>query len=481
MSKFYITTAIAYTNAKPHIGFAMELVQGDVVARWRRQLGDSVIFTTGTDEHGSKIYKAATEAGKHPQEYVDEISTHFNELALTLNVKYDRFVRTSNPAHKEAARYLWQKLKDDLYKGTYKGWYCVGCEAYVSAEEAQTNKGECPLHNQPYEEIEEENYFFKLSKYTQEIKEAIETDRYRVIPKSRKHEILKVLEGGLEDISFSRSKEKLPWGIEVPDDPDQVMYVWPDALTNYISILGYPEDPDFSAYWPADVHIIGKDILRFHAAIWPAMLLSAGLELPHVLYVHGFITAGGKKMSKSLGNVIDPAEVVQEYGTDALRYYLLSQIPSAQDGDFTWERFETVYSSELADELGNLVQRVAAMIQKYQDGVVGRVPPHGHDMAAYEKAMQNLQFDKALSEVWAVIRGLNKFVDEEKPWEIAKSGDVEHLQEVLAYLVGSIQRVAELLQPFMPSTAKKIQDAYGTEKVKSSEILFPKHEVEPEK
>ena len=289
---------------------------------------------------------------------------------------------------------------------------------------------------------------------------------------------MSVIRGGLEDISISRPKDKISWGIPVPDDPHQVMYVWFEALMNYITVLGYPEHEDFKQFWPAQVQVIGKDIIRFHAAIWPAMLLSLGIALPKTLYVHGFINIEGKKMSKSLGNYVSPDEIIAKYGVDAFRYYFLRHIPSYNDGDFSWATFEAAYNNELANELGNAVQRTAAMIQKYQQGLIGNIPPSEHDIAQYQEALAACRFDRALDEVWEQVRGLNQYIDEEKPWEIAKEGDTEHLGEVLAYQAAALIQIAELLEPFLPDTAAKIAAVFQEGVVRPIEgTLFPKTEV----
>lgn len=474
MSKFYVPTAIPYVNAVPHIGNAMDLIIADAIARYHRNIGDSVLFSTGTDEHGAKILEKAKEAGQDPQAFTDTMSQNFINLCKVLNVRYDRFVRTTEPGHITSARHFWQQIEKDIYKGKYKGWYCVGCEKYVTDTEAKANKGVCPIHNRKYEELEEENYFFKLSKYTKPLKELIEKDELKIYHKARKNEILDILNSGLEDVSFSRPKEKIPWGVDVPGDESQVMYVWTEALLNYLTVTGYPQK-GYEQWWPSDVQVIGKDILRFHAAIWPAMLLSAGLPLPKALYVHGFINVGGKKMSKTVGNVVDPFEVVKKYGADAFRYYLLAEIPGDDDGDFTWERFQAVYNSDLANDLGNLVQRVASMVNKYQNNVVGDIPEHSHDMTAYQEAIQNYRFDLAAGEVKELVRGLNQYIEEEKPWKLAKD-DTKHLQEVLAYLVSNILQVAFLLDPFMPATSEKIKQTFADGLVREISSLFPKHD-----
>ena len=479
MSKFYVCTSIPYVNAEPHIGFAMELLQADVLARRARQQGHEVIFTTGTDEHGGKIAEKAEEAGIKPQEFSDQISQNFKDLLDLLDISNNRFIRTTDKGHEQRAQLIWKALKDDIYKGKYVGWYCTGDEAFFTETEVKANNGVCPNHNRPYEKIEEENYFFKLSSYTDQILEVLEKDVYKIVPNGKKKEIISLLKQGLDDISISRPKEKIAWGIPVPGDAKQVMYVWFEALMNYITVLGYPENDDFKNYWPADVQVIGKDILRFHAAIWPAILMGLKIKLPKKLYVHGFITVEGQKMSKTLGNVIHPREVIDKYGLDAFRYYFLRHIPSYEDGDFSWERMESAYNNELANELGNAVQRTAAMINKYQEGIIGEIPPAEHDISGYEKALDECRFDRALDEVWEQVRGLNQYIDQEKPWQIAKDGDGEHLQEVLAYQASSLLSIAKLIDPFMPETAKKISTVFGAQRVAPIEgTLFPKQETD---
>jgi methionyl-tRNA synthetase len=480
MSNYYVTTSIPYVNADPHIGFAMELLYADVLARAARQRGDEVIFCTGTDEHGGKIAEKAAELKLTPKAYADQISKRFADLTEVLNVSNDRFIRTTDKGHEQRSQLVWKALKDQIYKGKYEGWYCTGDEAFFTETEVKANNGVCPNHNRPYEKIEEENYFFKLSAYGPQIKTAIESGEFQIVPETRRNEILSVLTSGLDDISVSRPKEKISWGVPVPGDAHQVMYVWFEALLNYITVLGYPENKDFTEFWPANVQVIGKDIIRFHAAIWPAILLGLGVPLPKMLYVHGFVTSGGKKMSKTLGNVIAPAEVVAKYGVDPFRYYFLRHVPSYEDGDFSWERFEAAYNNELANELGNAVSRTAAMITRYQKGLIGDTPDPEHDVAKYLEALGACHFDRALDEVWEQIRGLNQYIDEEKPWELAKAGDDDHLREVLAYQAGALLQIAELLTPFLPETAEKIQAVFKEGIVRPLEgTLFPKDRVEP--
>jgi methionyl-tRNA synthetase len=477
-NNYYVTTSIPYVNADPHIGFGMELVQADVLARYARQQGNQVIFSTGTDEHGGKIAEKAEEQGITPKEFTDVISEKFRDLGEMLGVSNDRFIRTTDEAHEKRAQLIWKALKDDIYKSKYVGWYCTGDEAFFTEAEVKANGGVCPNHNRPYEKVEEENYFFRLSKYNDEIKKRITDGSFTVVPKTRRNEILSVIESGLEDISISRPKDKIGWGIPVPGDAHQVMYVWFEALMNYVTVLGYPEHEDFKKFWPANVQVIGKDIIRFHAAIWPAMLLALNVQLPKTLYVHGFITNDGKKMSKTLGNVVNPKDIVDTYGADAFRYYILRHIPSYEDGDFSWDKFIASYNNELANELGNAVSRTTAMILKYQEGLIGDIPAPEHDVAQFKLAMEHCQFDRALDEVWAQVRGLNQYIDEAKPWEIAKQGDQDHLREVLAYQASSLLQIAGLLEPFMPTTALKIRNTFHEGIVRPTrETLFPKFDT----
>lgn len=478
---YYVTSSIPYVNGPPHLGHAMEFVMADVLARAARDKGDKVIFSTGTDEHGGKISEKATEQKITPKEFADKVSKQFRDLGKQLNISNDRFIRTTDPGHEQRAQIVWKNLEKDIYKSSYIGWYCTGDEAFFTEATVKANNGVCPNHNRAYEKIEEENYFFKLSKYAPQIQKAIESEAFRVLPKTRKHEILNVFKEGLEDISISRPKEKISWGIPVPGDSKQVMYVWFEALMNYITVLGYPEHKDFKDFWPANIQVIGKDILRFHAAIWPGMLLALGLPMPKQLYVHGFINmAGGTKMSKSLGNVVSPEEIIKKYNADVFRYFFLRHIPSYEDGEFTWERLEAAYNNELANELGNAVQRTAAMVQRYQNGIIGDIPPSEHDTAQYWRALDDCRFDRALDEVWEQVRGLNQYIDEEKPWELAKTKDVDHLREVLAYQTSALLEIGDMLSPFMPETTQKIKHIFSDGVVRLlDETLFPRDDKKP--
>jgi len=479
--KFYVTTSIPYVNAEPHIGFALEIIQADVLARYFRYKGDDVFFLTGADEHGVKIVRAAEAAGKTPQNFADGITKKFKDLKKVLNLSWDDFIRTSDKKkHWPGAQKLWLKLYDagKLYKKSYKGIYCIGHEAFIT--EKDLVNGKCKDHQQEPEIIEEENWFFKLSDYTKEIKAKIESGKLQVAPKSRKNEILALINEGLEDISFSRPREDLSWGVPVPNDPKHTMYVWCDALSNYITAIGYANNKKkFEKWWPADVQVIGKDILRFHAAIWPGMLLAAKLPLPKTIFIHGFITVGGKKMSKTIGNVIDPFEVVKKYGADALRYYLLREIPSGEDGDFTYEKFEERYNADLAKGLGNLVARVLTLAQK--NSAQGGSAPGGKIIKnkvfdininkiekQIEKLIKEFKFNDALSVLWQLIALGNKYIDEKKPW--ALKPESKEFKEIIGSLLFLISGIGALLSSFLPETSEKISGQLKNRKIS---ILFP--------
>lgn len=475
MKKFYVTTAIPYVNAAPHIGNALDYILADTLSRYYQKQRYTVFFSTGTDEHGQKILQNAEKAGVTPKEYADKMVVNFQSFAKNLGVEYSYWLRTTDPKHEKAAQALWTKLKDYIYKKAYTGMYCTGCERFYTETEVKEFKGVCPEHNRQFEQITEENYFFKLSEFGDQIKESIEGGMMKIVPEARANEVKKFIDFGLEDISISREAKRMSWGIPVPGDESQVMYVWFEALMNYITTLDYPDGENFKTFWPADVQIVGKDILRFHAIIWPAILLAMELPLPQTVLAHGMIQSGGQKMSKTIGNVVAPEEIIKEYGLDAYRYFFLRHIPTQEDGDFTWEKFEHAYNNELGNELGNLVQRVASMINRYQDGVIGVIPEAEHDVAAYHDAIAELRLDRALDYVWELIRGLNQYIEEEKPWEIAREQDPTHLQEVLASAVGSLLQIADLLTPFTPSVGKLIRDIFEKGVVKQYQgVLFPR-------
>jgi len=480
---FYITTAIPYVNARPHIGFALEAVQTDTFARYRRAQGRDVRFLTGTDDNSLKNVQAAEEAGLHVADFVAQSARWFEGLRDPLGLSFDDFIKTSvDPRHFAGVEKLWRACdaSGDIYSKPYKGLYCVGCEQFYSP--AELADGKCPEHGTVPEEIEETNYFFKLSRYGDTLLELIESGALKIIPETRRNEVTSFIKQGLEDFSISRSSERARgWGVPVPGDASQVMYVWFDALGNYITALGYAgEEPLYKKYWLgcADrVHVIGKGIIRFHAIYWPAMLLSAGVPLPTHIFVHGYITIGGQKISKSLGNVIDPVALASQYGTDPLRYFLLRHIRATADGDFTTEMFERAHDADLADQLGNLVARVTSMITRYFDSVVPAssldVEPASRLRATAEAtparvdaAMDAFNPNDALAAIWDLVGEANKMIVEVEPWTLAKKRDESpeagaQLATTLHALAESIRIVAELLIPFVPATADAIATRLG--------------------
>lgn len=458
MGKYYITTAIDYANAPPHIGHALEKVQADVLARFRRHQGDEVFFLTGTDEHGEKIARAAVKSGQKPEEFTDKISETFRDLKQTLNLSFDDFIRTTDKKrHWPGAELMWRKLADsgDIYKKTYSGLYCVGHEAFMTTRDLVD--GVCPDHKAKPEHVEEENYFFRLSKYSALIGQKIRSGELAIHPISRQHEILSLIDGqGLEDVSFSRPRSSLDWGIPVPGDASQTIYVWCDALTNYLSAIGFGTNEKYKKWWPADMHVIGKDILRFHTALWPGMLLSAGLELPKSILVHGFLTVNGEKISKSIGNVIAPKDMVSRYGADALRYFLLREISSGEDGDFSEQKLQERYASDLANGLGNFAARVVALA-KDGETVSGTADSSVTEQirlaeSGVTDAMNGYRFSEALSAIWALISFGDEYVNEKQPW---KKRD----ENVLCSLANVLDSVAGLIEPFLPEASGNIHSA----------------------
>jgi methionyl-tRNA synthetase len=467
-NKFYITTTIPYANAPPHIGHALEFIQADVLARWNKLNGKGVFFLTGTDEHGSKNYKTALEGGMTPKKFVDKNSSFFKELTSKLNISNNNFIRTSDKKkHWPGVFDIWKKLekKGDIYKKKYVGKYCSGCERYVTEKELVN--GRCVNHpNIEIEKISEENYFFKLSKYSKEIIELVKKDELKIFPEQWKNDFLGLVKEGLQDVSFSRDIKYLPWGIPVPGDDKQVMYVWCDALSNYLTGIGYP-NKKFEKFWPADVHVVGKDMLRFHAGIWPGMLLSAGLELPKEIIVHGFLTVNGKKMSKSIGNTVSPLELLKKYPADSMRYFLMRAIPFGEDGDFSEKVLVERHNNELADKLGNLVSRVASLIEnnkveKTENKLIKKL-----NVKKIEKLFENYGFDKVLNEIFGFIDTCNEYVQSKKLWETKDKKSLYELKE-------SILKIAELLWPFIPESSEKIKKQFSAEKIKKGEILFKK-------
>ena len=469
MEKVYITTAIPYVNGTPHIGHAMDYCLADVYARYRRMRGDEVRFQAGTDEHGNKIYLKAKELGMPVRIYVAENARKFQDFVAALGVEYTDFVRTTDKDHERRVQEIWRRLSDHIYMDKYEGWHCTGCERFVTEKECAENGGMCPDHQKPYERLEEENYYFRIGDFKERIVEAISSDEMLILPEFRKQEMLKLIKDS-PDVSISRPRSQLTWGVPVPDDDDQVMYVWMDALANYITVLGYPEK-DISDWWPAMAEFVGKDILRFHAIIWPAMLLGLGLPLPRTLVSHGMVLSNGQKMSKSVGNVVDPMEVLERHGLDAFRYYFLRHVDTFADSDFTWEKFDEAYNNELANDLGNLVQRLAVLAQKNSV----KAPEMQLELPTeYCLLMDGFQFSQAFDYAWVQVQEINKRIDVEKPWALAKDGETEKLQEVMRDLIASLQMVGRMLVPFLPDTAKKIEKIFSGEILPPAEPLFPK-------
>ena len=466
MSKVYITTTLPYVNADPHIGFALEIVQADAWARAHKLAGDEVIFNTGTDEHGMKIYEKAKEAGKDPQEYVDEYAAKFHNLKKALDLSYTHFIRTTNPDHKKAAQEFWHRCEKngDIYKKNYKIKYCIGCE--LPKTDSELVNGRCPLHpNKDLEIIAEENFFFRFSKYQKKLLDLYEKNPDFVKPAHRLDEIKKFVTAGLEDYSISRLKKKMPWGVSVPGDDDHVIYVWFDALINYISTLGWPNnEKNFNDFWPG-IQVAGKDNLRQQSAMWQAMLMSAGLPPSKQIFIHGFITNKGEKISKSLGNVIDPFELVKKYGTDAVRYYLLDEIPTLEDGDFSYDRMAQLYESNLANELGNLVSRVTTLAEN--DGLEIKIKENFS--FKYMSEVNEFKINSALEDIWNQIKKLNKTINEKEPWKM----DSKQRSTWLIDWLKGLYNIANDLKPFLPDTAEKIMTATSG-KIKKIQPLFPR-------
>lgn len=482
--KFYITTAIDYVNGPPHIGHAIQKVWSDCIARYHRIRGERVWFLTGTDEHGLNIVRAAERMGITPQALADENSTKFRNLRGALNLSWDDFIRTTDrERHWPGAILLWQKLvaAGDIYRKQYRGLYCAGHEAFVTSKDLLD--GTCALHGKEPEVIDEENYFFRLSRYTEPIRKAIEGQALRVIPEARQNEILALLREGLEDVSFSRPAKSVSWGIPVPDDPNQTMYVWCDALANYLSAIGFGRNDEWRQWWPADIHVLGKDNLRFHAAIWPGMLLAAGLPLPKVVFVHGFVTVNGQKISKTIGNVVDPLALVERYGTDPVRYYFAREISPHQDGDFSEPKLIERYNGELANGLGNLVARVATLGETvsplpldFPQGLLPNVRDAVHGaFQGYEAAFASFRLNEALSEVWRLIGFTDRYLNATSPWALSDTAELRKVIINAAYLVST---VSNLLRPFLPETADKIQEQIrfrdSVIEIKRGAVLFPR-------
>jgi len=468
---FYLTTTLPYVNADPHIGFAMEIVRSDTIARLKRLLGYQIFFNTGSDEHGQKIYQKAKEKNLDTQNYCNQQVKKFYQLKEILNLSYTRFIRTTDKDHIKAAQEFWQRCQknDDIYKAKYKVKYCVGCE--LEKTDSELVDGRCPIHpNKEIEIIEEENYFFRFSRYQKVLCNFYEKNPQFIQPAFRLEELKNFIKKGLKDFSISRVKEKMPWGIPVPGDETQVMYVWFDALINYISTLGWPDNKEnFEKFWPG-IQIAGKDNLRQQAAMWQAMLFSAGLPPSRQIFIEGFITSGGQKMSKSLGNVVDPFLMVEKYGTDAVRFYLLKEIPNFDDGDFSEERMKEIYNANLANELGNLVTRLTNLA--YQDNLTFNKPDEKiikNNLLTLEKLIDRFQFNEAANLIWEEIKTLNKQIDVFSPWKKKHNERKNFLNQSLT----NLYLIAKKLEPFLPQTAQKIIDGLSL-KVLKIPPLFPK-------
>lgn len=481
MAKFYITTAIPYVNAAPHIGHTLEFVQADVIARIHRLMGDDTLLLSGSDENALKNVQAASEKGVPIQEFIDTNAELFASIAKRLNVRFDVFQKGSDRnKHYPASQKLWSlcSAREDIYKKEYEGLYCVGCEAFYAKEDLNEN-GECFEHpGKKLETVRESNYFFRLSKYQQQLIDLIRQDVIKIIPDFRKKEVLSFLSQPLQDISISRTNERAKnWGVPVPGDDSQRMYVWFDALNIYQSGIGFGWDEKrYTTWWPADVHIIGKGITRFHAVYWPAFLLSAGLPLPKSIFAHGYFTVNGQKMSKTLGNVIDPNTILDEFGTDALRYYLTREIPPFSDGDFSKKRLTELYNADLANGLGNLVARIAKLSSQTDPGVSPITAPTYPALLAreewtpYAKALTAYRFDEALSCIWEKIRDLDRSLDTHAPWKLSGKEKTAVCESILQPLV----ECAVLLCPFLPETSDKIIRILAVRPIQPAPILFPR-------
>jgi methionyl-tRNA synthetase len=476
MKTFYVTTPIFYPNAELHLGHAYVVTVCDILARYHRLMGDQTYFLTGADENTSKVIKAAEALGKDPRRHLDDVVSSFQDLFTELESSHDQFIRTSDEkAHWPGAVKMWNKLveKGDIEKRSYAGLYCPSCEAFYT--EKDLVDGKCPQHYIELETIQEENYFFLLSRYTEEIKKKIESGELSIIPETRKNEIMSLLNEGLQDVSFSRPRSKTPWGIPVPGDDSQVMYVWCDALSNYISALGYgtEDESGYETFWPANVHVLGKDILRFHAAIWPGMLLSAGVKLPKNLLVTGLILSEGKKMSKSLGNAIAPKELIEEYGVEALRFYFAKEISLFEDGELNRESFKASYNANLANGIGNLTSRVLKMAETHLSEPV--IIPEENKVWSdeYVQALESFNLKKAMDIVFEKITSIDQEIQDTQPFKLVKT-DPEQGKELIKGLVICLHGIAQHLQPFLPETAEKIMRAIQENKVPEEPLFMRK-------
>jgi len=470
--KFYITTAISYVNDVPHLGHACEAIAADALARYYRLKGHNVFFLTGTDEHGNKIAQAAEKKGITPAELVDTMTGRFRTLLKNLNISHDDFIRTTQSRHTKVVCEIFERLyeQNDIYKGTYKGWYCTPCESFWLESQLKQKKF-CPECAREVQRIEEESYLFRLSRYERPLLEHFESHPSFVLPATRRNEVIQFIKGGLKDISFTRLR--LEWGVPCPVEEKHSIYVWIDALINYISALGYSINKEkFSLFWPADVHLIGKDILRFHAIIWPAILMALGIKLPHMVFAHGWWKLKGAKMSKSKGIVVDPEEIISKYGADSLRYFLLREVPFGQDGNFSTSLFVKRVNSDLANDLGNLLNRTIPLVIRYCQG---KVPPFYEDggelkektekvFSELDSVMNVLAFSQALSSIWEIVKLSNLYIDKNAPWQLAKEKNKrKELHNILYNLLETLRILALILFPFIPESAQRIWTQLGIE------------------
>jgi methionyl-tRNA synthetase len=467
--KFYVTTAIDYINARPHLGHALEKIGADVCARYRRLCGDEVFFLTGTDEHSLNVQRQAEAEGVSPREFCERMIPAFTGAWARLGISYDGFIRTTDPQHEAAVKLLFQRIAEAgfLYEDDYEGLYCASCENYYTEKDAPGLQ--CPTHQRALERVREKNLFFRLSRFQQQLQTLIESGEFRVEPAVRRNEVLALLREGLQDVSFTRAN--VQWGVPCPLKPGQTIWIWFDALVNYISAIGYGSDEQtFRKWWPADVHIIGKDITRFHCILWPAVLLAAGLPVPRMVFAHGFVSVEGEKMSKTRGTMIEPAEVLEKYSADVLRYYLMREVPFNGDGDFSWRRLEQRYNADLANDLGNLVNRTLSMLGRYRNGTVPE--PGAAELQAdaekttalYRSRMEALEFHLALEQLWAFVTRVNRYVEESAPWKLAKQpGQSRRLDAVLYNLAESVRLISVLVAPVMPAASAQMRAQLGIE------------------
>lgn len=470
MEKFYVTTAIDYVNSRPHCGHSYQKIIADVLARWHKLKGEDVFFLTGTDEHGQKVDRAAREAGLSPKEFVDKMSVYFKEAWERLNINPERFIRTTDKDHEKTAQEITKMIwkNGDIYKGFYEGLYCTGCEAYFTERDAVD--GKCPIHKKKLEVLKEETYFFRLSKYQDRLLDYYEKHHEFILPFKRRNEIINRVKEGLKDLSITRTS--FSWGIPFPFDKKHAEYVWWEALINYISGIDWP-DEKFKKYWPADLHILGVDNGWFHCVIWPAMLFSAGIEPPKTVFIHGFLTINGQKISKSLGNVIDPNYLIKKYGSDTIRYSLVRETPFGEDGDFSEQSLKNRHNNELLNDLGNLLSRVVTLIDK---GFSGKIPKRNFDkklakelnLEGIEKHMESFELHNALAEIWNFIRACNKYINDKEPWKL--EGD--ELSDILYTLTDSLRIIAILLSPFIPETSGKINEQLGLKAGELKDVKF---------